>query len=179
MPRMTGLFPTDASSTQQKHVYTFKNVSYWHHWLKNCWAFHPLGIVIFFSLLLWKRGQTFLRVCLHGRSCPIIGMWDCQAISRPSLEGPGTICFDAGGPFSRHCKTFCFPPAAWCRSCCSTQPARRASAAYGSLLMGQQHFAFDINHLQIPSQRGASPPCFLLLRAAPDVLYVHWEEPAQ
>jgi len=45
--------------------------------------------------------------------------------------------------------------------------------------MGRQHFAFDIHHLKRPSQCGASSPCFLLLKAAPDIICVRWEEPAQ
>lgn len=74
---MTGLFPSHASSTQWKHRYVLRNVPYWHHWLKDCWAFHPLGFAIYFNLLLWKRGRTS-QVCLHGRSLPIVGMWSCQ-----------------------------------------------------------------------------------------------------
>lgn len=74
MPGMTGPVPTNASSTLWKYVYAFKNISYQHHWLKNCWVFCPLGIVIYFKLLLWRWGWTSWE-SLYGNSWPLYECW--------------------------------------------------------------------------------------------------------
>lgn len=64
-------------------------------------SFPSTGDCHLFQTFALEMGSDFLRVCLHGRSWPVIGTWGCQSSSRPSLEGPGTSCFDAGG------ETFC------------------------------------------------------------------------
>lgn len=71
-----------------KYAYAFKNISYQHHWLKNCWVFCPLGIVIYFKLLLWRWGWTSWE-SLYGNSWPIIWKLGCQNSSRPTLESLG------------------------------------------------------------------------------------------